>query len=139
MLIIYMGRSHAIYNRLSMDSVTAIVRTGTVIVGYYATKIRRSIFAQTRELVKSGQLSSQEVARSAGELNRWLYTILVEKLVLSKADIVRIEATYSIARGKISWDWGRIKIDVYRKVDPDIVSAAIKHALQERITVEPSQ
>jgi hypothetical protein len=122
-----------------MEPVRAVVRTGPVIVGYYATKLRRAIFAQTRELVKSGQLTSQEVARGAGELNRWLYSVLVDKLVLSKADIVRIEAPYAIIGGKIVWEWDKIKISVYRRVDPEVVSAAMKHAQQERILVEPGQ
>jgi len=112
------------------------LHTGTVIVGYYATKIRRILFAQNRELLKTGQLDSSEVARAAGELNQKLYSALVEKLVLSKGDMVRVEIDYTVENGRVAWDMGSLKVNVYRRVDPDTVEAALRFIRQEKLPVE---
>lgn len=112
------------------------LRTGTVIIGYYATKIRRTLYAQNKELIKAGQLQPSEVARAAGELNQRLYTALVEKLVLSKGDMVRIEVDYDVVEGKIVWNLSSLKVNVYRRVDPDTVEAALKFVRQEKLPIE---
>ncbi len=112
------------------------LQTGTVIVGYYATKIRRTLFAQNRELLKTGQLETSEVARAAGELNQKLYTALVEKLVLSKGDIVRIEIEYAVENSRIIWNFDSLRVSVYRRVDPDTVEAALRAIRQEKLQVE---
>ncbi|MFN4046744.1 MAG: DUF2258 domain-containing protein [Acidilobaceae archaeon] len=72
------------------------LRSGYVIGGAYADKIRRTLFAQTRDLVKSGELSVQEVARAAGELNRILYEILVDRVKIEKGDVVRVSVNYTV-------------------------------------------
>ncbi|MCS7146250.1 MAG: DUF2258 domain-containing protein [Nitrososphaerota archaeon] len=112
------------------------LRTGTVIVGYYAQKIRKILYAQNRELIKTGQLGASEVARAAGELNQRLYVALVERLVLSKGDIVRVEINYDIVGDRVVWDLGSLRLNVYRRVDPDTVDAALKAMRQEKLPVE---
>lgn len=113
------------------------LRTGIVIVGYYATKIRRTLFAQNRELIKTGQLSQEEIARAASELNRRLYSVLVERMVLSKGDAVRVDVEYNIENGRVIWDLGSLKLSIYRRVDPDTVEAALRAIQQEKLPVEP--
>lgn len=112
------------------------LKTGTVIVGYYATKVRRTLFAQNRELLKTGQLDAGEVARAAGELNQKLYSALVEKLVLSKGDIVRIEIDYRVENRKIIWDFDSLKVSVYRRVDPDTVETSLRFIRQEKLPLQ---
>lgn len=103
----------------------AILRSGYVIAGAYADKVRRTLFAQTRDLVKSGELTAQEVARAAGELNRVLYEILVNKLKTDKGDVVRINIEYSIEEGRIVWDYDKLTIQVWRRVPDDQVAKAV--------------
>lgn len=103
----------------------AVLRSGYVIAGAYADKIRRTLFAQTRDLVKSGELTAQEVARAAGELNRILYEILVNKLKTDKGDVVRINIEYSVEEGKIVWDYDKLTIQVWRRVPDETVTRAV--------------
>ncbi|MEM4590388.1 MAG: DUF2258 domain-containing protein [Nitrososphaerota archaeon] len=115
------------------------LRTGIVIVGYYATKIRRTLFAQNRELLKTGQLSPSEIARSSAELNRKLYEVLVDRMVLSKGDAIRVDIEYGLENGRIVWNFGSLKLSVYRRVDPDTVEAALKIIHQERLPLEAGE
>ena len=54
--------------------------TGYVIVGAYAIKIRRTLFAQQKDRIKNKELDGKEIARASGELNKVLFDILVNKL-----------------------------------------------------------
>jgi len=112
------------------------LRTGNVIVGYYATKIRRTLYAQNKELIRTGQLDAKEIARAAGELNQKLYTLFVERLVLSKGDIARVEIDYDVMDGAIVWNYDSLSVSVYRRLDPDSVAAALRSVLQERLQVQ---
>ncbi|MDM7275298.1 MAG: DUF2258 domain-containing protein, partial [Thermoprotei archaeon] len=93
-----------------------ILRSGYVIGGAYADKIRRTLFAQTRDLVKSGELSPQEVARAAGELNRVLYEILVDRVRIEKGDVVRVSVNYAVEEGRIRWDLETLSIQAWRRI-----------------------
>ncbi|PWV36756.1 MAG: DUF2258 domain-containing protein, partial [Desulfurococcaceae archaeon] len=70
--------------------------SGYVIAGGYADKLRRTAFAQLRDEIKGGVISSQEVARAVGELNSTLYKILVDRFKVDKGDVVRIRIDYQI-------------------------------------------
>jgi len=103
----------------------AILRSGYVIAGAYADKIRRTLFAQTRDLVKSGELTAQEVARAAGELNRVLYEILVNKLKTDKGDVVRISVEYSVEGGRIVWNYDTLTLQVWRRIPDETIARAV--------------
>jgi hypothetical protein len=92
------------------------LRSGAVILGAYASKIRKTLFAQLKDKVKAGEVSSQEIARSAGELNKALYTLFVERLKLEKGDVVRISIDYEIDEQRINWKWDTIKIECFKRV-----------------------
>lgn len=89
--------------------------SGYVIAGAYASKLRRTMFAQLREEVKKGSISSQEIARAVGELNSTLYRILVERLKIDKGDVVRIRIDYRIENGRIVWDSSTLQIEIFRR------------------------
>jgi len=74
---------------------TRSLSSGLVIAGAYADKIRRTLFAQLKDLVKQDKSFSKEVARATGELNAVLFRILVEELKL-KGDVVRIRINYNV-------------------------------------------
>ena len=84
--------------------------SGYIIVGAYADKIRRTLFAQLRDKIKSKEIDSKEVARAAAELNKLLYEILVNKLGLDKGDVVRIIVEYDVADDRINWNLETLKI-----------------------------
>ena len=98
------------------------LRSGAVILGAYASKIRKTLFAQLKDKVKVGEISSQEIARAAGELNKSLYTLFVERLKLEKGDVVRISIDYEISQQKISWKWDTIKIECFKRVPEDEIT-----------------
>ncbi|MEM4848918.1 MAG: DUF2258 domain-containing protein, partial [Ignisphaera sp.] len=54
--------------------------SGFVIAGAYADKIRRTMFAQMRDYVRKDKEWGQRIALAIAQLNRFLYTILVEQL-----------------------------------------------------------
>ncbi|MEM1851870.1 MAG: DUF2258 domain-containing protein, partial [Acidilobaceae archaeon] len=108
-----------------MSSSQKTLRTGIVVAGAYADKVRRTLFAQTKDLVKSGELSPQEVARAAGELNRLLYEILVAELKTEKGDAVRITVDYKIEEGKIVWDLKTLQIQLWKAVSQTEVNKAV--------------
>lgn len=107
-----------------------VLRTGIVPTGVYADKIRKSLFAQLSQRMKAGELSNTEVVRAAAEINQLLYDALVTKLVLSKSDLVRVEAPYKIEGGKILWDYSNLKVRVFREINQEVVAKAIQEAMK---------
>jgi hypothetical protein len=89
--------------------------SGYVIAGGYADKLRRTMFAQLREEIKKGSVTSQEIARAVGELNSTLYRILVDRFKVDKGDVVRIRIDYGVENGKIVWDPSKLLIEVFRR------------------------
>jgi len=107
------------------------LRTGAVIVGAYAMKIRRTLFAQLKDKIKTKEISSQEVARAAGEVNRMLYVLFVEKLRLDKGDVVRITIDYDLTpENQIVWNYDSLKVEAYRKVPEDEVARYLKEIIE---------
>lgn len=105
--------------------------TGFVIAGAYADKLRRVLFAQLRDKIRSGEVENKVVAMRAGEINRFLYEILVNKLKISKGDVVRIRVDYEIREKDIVWKLDTLFIEVFRRT-PDIeIQKAVNEALRE--------
>jgi hypothetical protein len=73
-----------------------LLSSGLVIAGAYADKIRRTLFAQLRDYVKKDKEWGQKIAYAAAQLNRLLYTVLVEQLKVDKGDVVRIRIEYDV-------------------------------------------
>ncbi len=110
---------------------TNTLRTGLVIAGGYADKVRRVLFAQLRDLIKSGEISNADVARAAAELNRLLFEILVNKLQVDKGDVVRISIDYTVDEEGIKWNLETLQIQVWKRIPDEDVEAKVKEALPE--------
>jgi len=113
-----------------------VLRSGAVILGAYATKIRKTLFAQLKDKVKSGEISNQEIARASAELNKVLYILFVERLKLEKGDVVRVSIDYEILNSKIVWKWDKIIIECFRKVSDKEISEELREVLSFRKSKE---
>lgn len=113
-----------------MEPVKTSITTGLIIAGAYADKLRKTLFAQVREYVRTGQLRQEEVARAAGELNSLLFRLIVEELKLSKGDVVRIRAQYHVSEGKIVWDLNNIRVEMFRRVPEEEVNKVLATLIQ---------
>lgn len=109
-----------------------ILRTGIIITGAYADRVRRVLYAQLSQMIKAKQIDSKEVARAAGELNQILYEAFVKNLALSKGDLVRIEIPYTVSGGKTSWDYSGLKVRAFREIGEEVVEKAVEEALKSR-------
>jgi hypothetical protein len=104
--------------------------SGYIIVGAYADKVRRTLFAQLKDLMKSGEMDAKEIARAAGELNRLLYEIFVNKLKLDKGDVVRVRIEYEVESGEVKWDYKTLEIEVFRREEQEKIDSVLKEALE---------
>ncbi|MCR8432920.1 MAG: DUF2258 domain-containing protein [Crenarchaeota archaeon] len=84
--------------------------TGLVIAAGYASKLRRTLLAQTRHLV-----DPRDAIRISALINQHLFNLFREKGV-DKQDAVRIRFIYTIKDGKIDIDWNSFTIEHYKKV-----------------------
>lgn len=114
-----------------MEPVKTSITTGLIIAGAYADKLRKTLFAQVREYVKTGQLKQEEVARASGELNSLLFRLIVEELGLSKGDVVRIKAHYQVYDGKIKWDLSNLQVEVFKRMPEDQVNKILATLIQK--------
>jgi len=99
--------------------------SGLVIAGAFADKIRRTVFAQLRDVIKEGAIKSGDVAYSVAQLNKLLYSILVENLKVEKGDVVRIIVDYEVSEGKLEWKLDTLRIELFRRVPTEEVQRAI--------------
>lgn len=88
--------------------------TGVVPAPLYARKIKRTIFAQLRNEIKRGEVSSNEVAFRVGQLNRFLYDILAKQEGIDKRDMIRIRVDYEISNGELKWDYNSVEVEIWR-------------------------
>ncbi|WP_070807832.1 DUF2258 domain-containing protein [Pyrodictium occultum] len=105
--------------------------TGLVIAGAYADKLRRVLFAQLRNDIKSGKIDSKQVARRAGELNRLLFEILVNKLHIDKGDAVRIRVEYEVRDGDIEWKLDTLQMEAFRRIPDEEVRKAVLEVIEK--------
>ncbi len=103
--------------------------SGYVIVGAYADKIRRTLFAQMRDAIKRGEIDGKEVARAAAELNRLLYEIFVNRLDVGKGDVTRVRIEYDVKDSKIEWNYDTLEVEVFRRVPDDDVMRVVKEVV----------
>ncbi len=116
-----------------------VLRTGLVIAGGYADKVRRVLFAQLRDRIKAGELSNQEVARAAGELNRLLYEIIVNRLKLDKGDVVRITVEYEVEDGSIVFKLDTLSIEAWRRVPEEEIRPHVAFVVEHRADLIEAQ
>ena len=106
-----------------------VLRSGLVIAGGYADKVRRVLFAQLRDKVKSGEIENREVARAAGELNRILFEIIVNRLKIDKGDVVRISVEYEVKDGRIEWKLDTLTVQAWRRVPDEEIQAKVSEVV----------
>ena len=104
--------------------------TGLIIAAAFADKIRRVVFAQLRDEIKKGTISSETVVRRTAELNRLLYDIIVNRLKMDKLDAVRIRIEYDVRDGDIVWKLDTLRIEAYRRVPEEEVRKAIEETIR---------
>lgn len=109
----------------------ALLSTGFIIAGAYADKVRKTLFAQLREHVRRGDISSQEVARAVAELNRALYHILVERLKSDKGDVVRARIEYDIEDGRLTWRYDTLQLEVLKRIPEEDVRRVVRETVAE--------
>lgn len=107
--------------------------TGLVIAGAYADKLRRTLFAQLRDMVRQDKEFAREVARASGEINRLLYIILVDKLKADKGDVVRIRVQYDVEDGKIKWYYDTLRLEYFKRVPDEQVMETVKQVINEKL------
>ncbi|MEB3764856.1 MAG: DUF2258 domain-containing protein [Desulfurococcales archaeon] len=117
------------------------LRSGLVIAGGYADKVRRVLFAQLKDKIKNGEIDAKKVAQAAGELNRLLFEILVTNLQVDKGDVVRISVDYDIEDGEIKWLLDTLTVQVWKRVPDEEVESKLKSVVsraEEVLEEEPS-
>ena len=104
--------------------------TGFVIVGAYADKVRRTLFAQMASYTRADKEWAQRVAYGAAQLNRLLYEILVNRLKLDKGDVVRVRIDYDVdeQRKEVVWKWNTLTVEAFRRMSAADVEGAVKDA-----------
>ncbi len=120
---------------------TIRISTGPVRAAGYADKLRRVLIAAT----KSRGVKVDDAVRVAAHINQHLFKILRENNV-EKGDIVRIMFNVDILDGRITVDWGSIKIEVYKPMEtygaekitsevpkevPEVTEEEVKAAVEE--------
>ncbi len=111
------------------------LNTGIVIAGAYADKVRRTLFAQLKDLMKNNKDFAREIARASAELNRILYHILVESIRVEKGDAVRIRVKYSMDKdfNRIVFDYNTLSLEVFKRVNDEEVSSTIRKVLDAKL------
>lgn len=105
--------------------------TGFTIVGAYAIKVRRALFAQLSDRVRQDRQWSRSIAYASAQLNRVLFELFVTRLRLDKGDVVRARIEFDLDEEKknISWKWDTLTVDVYRRERPEVVEPALKEVV----------
>ncbi|MEM0474759.1 MAG: DUF2258 domain-containing protein [Zestosphaera sp.] len=107
------------------------MRTGLVIAGGYATKVRRVVFAQLAEDIREKRIDNKVVAFHVAQLNRFLFEVLVDRLKVNKGDAVRVSIDYEVSEGKIIWKFDTLKVEVFRRVPDEEVTAVLMTLVPE--------
>jgi hypothetical protein len=107
------------------------LRSGLVIAGAYADKLRRTAYAQLRDMIKEGTIKPNQVAFAVAQLNKVLYRIFVDELRIDKGDVVRITIDYDVEPGNIEWKFDTLRIEVFKRVPDEEVQEVVKKVVQE--------
>ena len=107
------------------------LRSGLVIAGAYADKLRRTAFAQLKGAIKEGKIKANEVAYHVAQLNKVLYRILVDGLKINKGDVVRISIDYDLEPGKIIWKFDTLKIEAFRRIPDTQIEEVVRRVVSE--------
>jgi len=102
-----------------------VLSSGLVIVGAYDDKVRRTLFGMVKEV------DPKELARAAGELNRFLFRLFVEELKLDKGDVVRVRVPFEVTDGRVVWDLRNMEVEVFRRAEQEEVKRALDRLLSE--------
>ncbi len=105
------------------------LRSGFVIAGAYADKLRRTMFAQLRNEIKEKKIKSSDVAFHVAQLNKVLYRLFVDELKIDKGDVVRITIDYELTDEGIEWKFDTLKVEVFRRIPQEEVDAAVKKVI----------
>jgi len=111
------------------------LRSGLVIAGAYADKLRRTMFAQLKNDIREGRIKASDVAYHVAQLNKVLYRIFVEKLKVDKGDVVRINIDYELTDEGIKWDFTSLKIEVFKRVPQEEVDSVVSSVVGEAETI----
>ncbi len=109
--------------------------TGLIIAGAYADKVRKTLFAQLKDLVKQDKEFAREVARATAELNVVLYNILVNELRVDKGDVVRARISYVVEPSKrVKWLYETLRLEVFKRVPDENVARVVSRMVSEKLT-----
>lgn len=86
--------------------------TGYIIAGAYADKVRRVLFAQSKNL----GITSDQVVEASKNLNIKLLKVLQE-CGINKGDVVRIIIEFEVREGEIVWLWDTLTIEAFKRID----------------------
>ena len=106
------------------------LNTGLVIVGAYADKVRRTLFAQLKDKIKAKEIDSKTVAKASGDLNKLLYEIFVNRLKLDKGDVVRIVVDYDVEDGEVVWNLESLRVEVFKRLAEEEYADIIKESVK---------
>jgi len=106
--------------------------TGFVIVGAYAKKLRKTLFAQLKEKMKDKEIASK-LAYASAQLNKLLFEVIVNKLKLEKGDLVKIVIEYEFDENnkEVNWKYDTLKITSYKKVPQEEIERCLEETLRE--------
>ncbi|MEM2005279.1 MAG: DUF2258 domain-containing protein [Zestosphaera sp.] len=107
------------------------MRSGLVMAGGFAYKVRKVVFAQLAEDLKEKRLDNKAVAFSVAQLNRFLFTLLVDRLKVDKRDVVRISIDYEVSDGRVVWKFDTLRVEVFRRVLEEEVSKVLTELVPE--------
>ncbi|MEM0457883.1 MAG: DUF2258 domain-containing protein [Sulfolobales archaeon] len=96
--------------------------TGYVWAATYADKIRRTVYAQLKDLIKENKVLREQVPRDIAQLNSALYKLIVEDLKMGKTDLVRIRINYVIKDNSIEWKPETLTVEAFRRIPQEEVN-----------------
>ncbi len=100
--------------------------TGYIWAATYADKIRRTIYAQLKDLIKENKALREAIPRDVAQLNSALYRLLVEDLKIEKTDLVRIRINYRVKEDRIEWLPETLTIEAFRRIPEEEVNRYVE-------------